>query len=97
MSNTTKSATTTANLQSMDMEAFIEAYKNSRGQAGGSVPSLGSKWIQVATGIQLTVVRVNPKAKSCCFFQDQAGKIYYHNFLATKGQVKPVPATTETK
>lgn len=68
---------TQASLQSMSNEEFAQVYKQSRGSASAVACAVGSAWTITASGTKVTCVRVSPKAKSCAFFQDAAGKIYY--------------------
>ena len=80
-----------ATLSRSDFQAFLAAHKGTRGPSGDA-PKVGDRYTLCADGRELTVVRVEPKAKTCCYFVDAAGNIFYRNFTDAKGQTKRVAA-----
>ena len=78
----------TKNLATMTKEqfaAFLSTQKTSR-SLGGECPRVGDKYKLCADGRELTVCRVEPGAKTCCYFIDAQGKVWYRNFTAAKAQ-----------
>jgi hypothetical protein len=90
---------TKINLASMTKDQFNAYLAQNRTTRGASTdaPKVGDQFTLCSDGRSLTVVRVEPGAKTCCYFQDAQGKIWYRNFTPSKGQTARVTKALTTK